>query len=110
MIDEVVYFQCNGENRVSIPEVKSLGGIVLFFRDWAPGTAVTGGEQTLFMRHLSLSPVTNLGKTTQSPQSDFTPWTLTLGETLKSVVQPLLWWIGFLEQIDGWKFAYANSI
>ena len=32
------------------------------------------------------------------------------GETLKSVVQSLLWWIGFLEQIDGWKFAYANSI
>ena len=32
----------------------------------------------LFMRHLSVSPVLNLGKTTRSPQSDLTPWILTL--------------------------------
>ena len=30
------------------------------------------------MRHLSVSPVPNLGKTLQLPQSDLTPWTLTL--------------------------------
>ena len=30
------------------------------------------------MRHLSVSPVPNLGKTTQSPQNDLTPWILTL--------------------------------
>ena len=32
------------------------------------------------MRHLSVSPVPNLGKTLQSSQSDLTPWTLTLGD------------------------------
>ena len=31
-----------------------------------------------FMRHLSVSSVPNFGKTLQSPQSDLTPWTLTL--------------------------------
>ena len=31
-----------------------------------------------FMRKLSVSPMPNLGKTLQSPQSDLTPWTLTL--------------------------------
>ena len=32
-----------------------------------------------FIRHLSVSPVPNLGKTTRSPpQSDLTPWILTL--------------------------------
>jgi hypothetical protein len=35
----------------------------------------------LFMRHLSVSPVPNLGKTTQSPQSDLTPWILTLDKS-----------------------------
>ena len=32
----------------------------------------------MFMRRLSVSPVPNLGKMTQSPQSDLTPWILTL--------------------------------
>ena len=31
-----------------------------------------------FMRHLSVSPMPNLGITLQLPQSDLTPWTLTL--------------------------------
>ena len=31
-----------------------------------------------FIRHLSVSPVPNLGKTTQSSQNDLTPWILTL--------------------------------
>ena len=54
--------------RVSIQGVKSLWGIALFFRDWAPVT-LTGGAQT---------KVPNTGKTLQSPQSNLTPWTLTL--------------------------------
>jgi hypothetical protein len=32
-----------------------------------------------FVRHLSVSPVPNLRKTLQLPQSDLTPWKLTLG-------------------------------
>ena len=40
------------------------------------------------MRHLSVFPVPNLGKTTRSPQSDLTPWILTLGE-------PFFWFFGF---------------
>jgi hypothetical protein len=36
------------------------------------------GNKPLFMRHLSVSPVPNLRKTTQSPQSDLTHWILTL--------------------------------
>ena len=36
----------------------------------------------LFMRHLSVSPVPNLGKTLQLSQSDLTPWTLTLTHVL----------------------------
>ena len=32
-----------------------------------------------FIRRLSMSPVPNFGKTTRSPQSDLTPWILTLG-------------------------------
>jgi hypothetical protein len=35
-------------------------------------------NKPLFMRHLSVFPVPNLGKTTRSPQSDLTPWILTL--------------------------------
>ena len=31
------------------------------------------------IRHLSVSPVPNLGKTPRLPQSDLTPWILTLG-------------------------------
>ena len=34
------------------------------------------------MRLLSASPVPNFGKTLQLPQSDLTPWALTLGETM----------------------------
>ena len=41
------------------------------------------GNNPLFMRHLSVSPVPNLGKTTRSPQSDLTPWILTLPEGLQ---------------------------
>ena len=33
------------------------------------------------MLHLSVSPVPNLGKTTRSPQSNLTPWILTLNYT-----------------------------
>ena len=36
-------------------------------------------QKSSFKRHLSLSPVLNLGKTTRLPQIDLTPWTLTLG-------------------------------
>ena len=40
-------------------------------------------NKPLFMRHLSVSLVPNLGKTTRSPQSDLTSWilTLNLGQT-----------------------------
>ena len=34
-----------------------------------------------FIRHLSVSPVPNLGKTMRSPQSDLTPWILMLAQT-----------------------------
>ena len=37
------------------------------------------------MRYLSVSLVPNLGKTTQSPQSDLTPWILTLDETVEQL-------------------------
>ena len=36
------------------------------------------GVKSLWMHHLSLYPVTKTSKTLQSPQSDLTPWTLTL--------------------------------
>ena len=42
------------------------------------------------MCHLSVSPVPNLGKTTQSPQSDLTPWILTLASAL--FLRPILSW------------------
>ena len=35
-------------------------------------------DKQRFIRHLSVSPVPNLGKTMQSTQSDLTPWILTL--------------------------------
>ena len=38
-----------------------------------------------FIRHLSVSPVPNLGKTTRSPKSDLTPWILTLLITIKKL-------------------------
>ena len=60
-------------------ELNHFGSIAEFFRDWAPGT-LTGavGHKPSFMNNLSVFPVPNLGKTFQSPQSDLTPWTLTL--------------------------------
>ena len=42
----------------------------------------------LCMRHLSVSPVPNLGKTTRSPQSDLTPWILTLPQQLTKIHLP----------------------
>ena len=49
-------------------ELNHFGVIAAFFRDWAPGALPGGGV-----------PGKNLRKTLQSPQSDLTPWTLTLG-------------------------------
>ena len=64
--------------RVSIQGVKPLwGDRVVFPRFWHRGHWQVANK-TLFMRHLSVSAVPNLGKTTRSPQSDVTPWILTL--------------------------------
>ena len=40
-------------------------------------------NKPLFMCHLSVTLVPYLGKTTRSPQSDLTPWILTLEVGLK---------------------------
>ena len=44
-------------------------------------------NKPLFMRHLSVSPVPNLGKTMQSPQSDLTTWILTLIQVVVILLQ-----------------------
>ena len=56
-------------------ELNHFGGIASFFQDWT-SWKLTGGPKPLFMRHLSVSLVPNLKKTTRSPQSDLTPWIL----------------------------------
>ena len=52
-------------------ELNHFGVIAAFFRYGA-------WDKLLFMRHLSVSQVPHTGKMLQSPQSDLTPWTLTL--------------------------------
>ena len=42
-------------------------------------------HKPLLMRHLSVSLVSNLGITMQSPPSDLTPWILTLDETVEQL-------------------------
>ena len=63
--------------RVSIQGVKSLWGIASFFRDWAPGT-LTGGEQTKVYSLPVIVPSAQSWKNDAIPQSDLTPWILTL--------------------------------
>jgi hypothetical protein len=38
-------------------------------------------NKRMFMHHLLVSPLPHTGKTVQLPQSDLTPWTLTLAKT-----------------------------
>ena len=46
------------------------------------------------IHHLSVSPVPNLGKTTRSPQSDLTPWILTLVKSKRNYL------VQFLQSIN----------
>ena len=56
----------------------------VIFRDWHWGHCQVA-YKPLFMCHLSVSLVPNLGKTTQSPQNDLTSWILTLDETVEQL-------------------------
>ena len=67
-----------GHSRVSIQGVKSLWGDRVFFPQIGHQRHWQVANKPLFLRHLSVSLVPNLGKMTQSPRSDLTPWILTL--------------------------------
>ena len=71
--------RCNG--RVSIQGVKALWGNRVVFPRLG-----TGDTDRWLIHNLSLSPLPNLGKTTQSPQSHLTLWILTLfGEAVATM-------------------------
>ena len=50
-------------------------------------------NKRMFMHHLLVSPLPHTGKTVQLPQSDLTPWTLTLPDD-HSIIQAVTKGIG----------------